>query len=168
MMIRSGLALLLMGLPGLVLAEHGCPDGYIPVFQGGTQNRTCVVDYSLPYWQEQGQGPPSSLEQWENRWGAIASDGQATYGIVTDRLSKADAARLAVAECNNRGGGACRVDRTFMNQCAAVIAGERSSASANAPTEEEAIKMGTEACMSNGEASCRVYYSGCSLPARIQ
>lgn len=105
---------------------------------------------------------------WKDRWGAIASDGKSTYGIVTDNSSKIDAIRLAIAECRNRGGVGCQIDRTFVNQCAAVIAGDRSSASANAPTEEEAIRMGEAKCVSSGETSCRVYYSGCSLPERIQ
>jgi hypothetical protein len=109
--------------------------------------------------------PPQ--ERWADRWGAIASDGDVTYGIVTDMVSKDEAKRSALAECKKRGGGACSIERYFVNQCAVVIAGDGATASSNAPTVDEAVEIGMPICSENGGTNCHVYYSGCSLPVRL-
>src|SRR3546814_19185396 len=67
-----------------------------------------------------------------------------------------------MSECKKRGGGKCKIWRTFMNQCAAVIAGEGLSATDNAPTKREAIDLGMEQCRRDGGGDCRLYCSGCS------
>lgn len=58
--------------------------------------------------------------------------------------------------------------RTFVNQCAAVIAGEGVSASANAPTEDETDSLEKQLCMEDGGGNCRIYWSGCISSVRIQ
>src|SRR3546814_17793113 len=81
----------------------------------------------------------------------IASDGNGVAGIATDFPSKRKAKKGAISECKKRGGGKCKIWRTFMNQCAAVIAGEGLSATANAPTKREAIDLGLEQCRRSEE-----------------
>lgn len=158
--------LLLLSLSTPALAEHGCPDGHVPVFQGGGQNRTCVADYNLPFWQDQDAHAES--EQWESRWGAIARDRNAVYGIVTDVSSEALAKQLALKECSKRGGVECDGDYIFSNSCAAVVAGQRIAISRHGPDEQDAIRQGMDYCASQNDAGCRVYWSGCSLPVRVR
>jgi hypothetical protein len=161
MKTRNWLILMFLTLSGSVIAEEGCPDGYIPVFQGGTQNRTCVVDYNLPYWQEQNQQPTQPVERWEDRWGAIAIDEKnGVAGAVTDSKTKRSAQKEAIAECMKRGGNGCKVSIAYVNQCAVIIAGDHASNSVHAATVEEASRIGMEACRARNESSCRVYYSG--------
>src|SRR3546814_9479812 len=62
--------------------------------------------------------------KWADSWGAIADDGQSIAGIVTGFPSKRKAKRGAIDECQKRGGAKCKVLRAFVNQCAAMIAGE--------------------------------------------
>ena len=108
--------------------------------------------------------PPQ--ERWADRWGAIATDDNGTAGIVTDITNKRDAQRSAIAECENRGGGNCKVSLAYHNQCAAVAASSSMSFSSSAPTIEEATERSMERCKSAG-GECWVYYSGCSLPVRV-
>src|SRR3546814_14268128 len=102
----------------------------------------------------------SSDLKWSDSWGAIASDGNGAAGIATAFPSKRKAKKGAISECKKRGGGKCTIWRTFMNQCAAVIAGEGPSATAHAPTKREAIARGKEKCRRAGGGVCRWYLSG--------
>ena len=111
--------------------------------------------------------PRPAQERWADRWGAIAMDDQGNAGIVTDMVSKREAQHSAIAECKNRGGGNCEIKDSFFNQCAAVIADPVGTITANAPIVEEAVEMGLKRCRDNGGRNCRVYYSGCSLPVRL-
>jgi hypothetical protein len=167
MKARNWLILILLALAASAVAEEGCPDGYIPVFQGGTQNRTCVVDYNLPYWQEHSQEPAHPPERWEDRWGAIADNGRGVMGVATNATNKETAERMAINDCANRGGGACETGLTYRSQCAAVAASTKRSYLQGAAYEEDAKRMAMERCTATGE-KCWVYYSGCSLPVRVQ
>lgn len=105
--------------------------------------------------------------KWVDSWGAIATDGVSVAGAVTDFPSKQKAKKAALDECRKRGGGKCVVKTVYKNQCAVIIAGEAKSATANAPTEEEATELGMQTCKRTGAINCRVYYSGCSLAKRV-
>jgi hypothetical protein len=169
MTIRIRLVLVLLSLSGSAMAEHGCPDGYVPVFQGGSQNRTCVVDYNLPVRQEQGQPVQQPQERWESRWGALADDGNGTMGAVTDFASKSAAQAAAITECKKRGGKGCKVVLAYYDQCAAAAVSTSSGSTFSAPTEEEAKSSALRRCEEkNGPGACWIYYSACSLPARVQ
>src|SRR3546814_17729530 len=89
---------------------------------------------------------PLPQVKWADSWGAIAYDGHSIAGIVTGFPSKRKAKRGAIDECQKRGGEKCKVLRAFVNQCAAMIAGEGVSATASAPTTREAIDRGTKLC----------------------
>lgn len=162
------LASILVGLSGPAIAEEGCPDGYVPVFQGGTQNRTCVADYNLPYWnQHQDQG--RAMERWEDRWGAIAADDShdLVMGVSTDAKSERAAKKAAIEDCLSRGGANCRIGLVYRSQCAAAVASTKQTFLQGAAYEEDAQRMAMERCTATGE-KCWIYYSGCSLPVRVQ
>jgi hypothetical protein len=105
--------------------------------------------------------------KWADRWGAIADADNRVYGIVSMMNNESEARVAALNECTKRGGMGCAVVATYYNQCAAVSAGDGGSEVWQAPTEELAIKNSMTRCDSARE-NCRVYYSGCSLPERIQ
>lgn len=155
--LKHLLCLGLLGLSGSVYAEGGCPEGQFPQQYGTTMGCTTM--------NAGGNQPVAPV--WADRWGAIASDGNGTYGIVTDKASRRKAQKTAIEECKKRGGGSCAVRRDFYNQCAAVTSGTITAATANAPTEDEAVKIGKEICRTNGDNNCQVYWSGCSMPVRV-
>lgn len=105
-------------------------------------------------------------EQWLDRWGAIATDGQGEYGIVTDRDTKRSAISEAIAACKERGGSGCKIKRSFVNQCAAVVSGATATQTAQSAYEDRAIALASADCEKYAGGNCRVYYSGCSLPVR--
>ena len=108
--------------------------------------------------------------RWADRWGAIAGDGDGTYGIVADMPSKQEAQRAAIAECGKRAGSAsCHVRLAYYNQCAAVGASTTNSFSSSAETVEEAQQRAMRRCEeASGKGTCWVYYSGCSLPVQVR
>jgi len=152
-------ALLIAG--NLALAQTACPQG---VAAGGAQCGPATL--VNPKYGE--RVPPETNILWADRWGAIASDNVATYGIVTDLPSKRKARRAAVDECKRRGGGDCVVAREFVNQCAVVIAGDSGTNIVNAVTVKRATHLAMQDCESQGNKSCWIFWSGCSLAQRIQ
>lgn len=161
--VKGAIAILLFLVCGSAFAEGGCPPGQYP--QQGQGWRTCVP---IPGYEPQQsvQPPPPS---YASRWGAVASSTNSMFGIVSDQPSKEEAERAAVTECSSRGGNDCKLNYTYANQCVAVIGiPNQVSQPFNGGTADEASKHGLDQCRSNGIDGCWVYYSGCSLPLRVQ
>lgn len=133
-----------------------------PSTPGGFNN----TDPRSPAYNQGLAVPPRPSERWLDSWGAIATDGQGEYGIVTDRDTKSGAIKGAIAACQERGGRGCRLKRSFVNQCAAVVSGATAAQTAQAEFEDRAIDLATADCEKYAGGSCRVYYSGCSLPVK--
>src|SRR3546814_12141842 len=89
------------------------------------------------------EASPLPQVKWADSWGAIADDGHSIAGIVTGFPSKRKAKRGAIDECQKRGGEKCKVLRAFVNQCAAMIAGEG--------VRSEERRVGNE-CVSTGRS----------------
>jgi len=107
--------------------------------------------------------------QWADRWGAIADNANGYAGIVEGESSKSEAERSAIEKCEIQGGGACRIAMVYYNQCAAVATGSQGVRLYRAPTEEQAKQSAMRECEDRqGKGACQLYYSGCSLPERIQ
>ncbi|WP_353506064.1 DUF4189 domain-containing protein [Variovorax fucosicus] len=144
---------------GIALAQQ-CPPGQIAYGSGPGLN-TCGPD------NRQQQAPQRPTEQWERRWGAIATGG--ALGVATDKLSKQEASQTAMSDCAAKGGTNCKIEITYYNQCAVVVAAE--DGSYNTPsnaTLDGAIATGIKTCRDAGHSNCHVYYSACSLPVRIR
>ena len=120
-----------------------------------------------PYYNDGAQQYAVPQPVWADRWGAIASDGNGTYGFVTDMRSKRRAEKAAIEDCKKDGGGACSLRLAFFNQCAVVMAGIKAAATASAATKEEAVELGKKTCRENGDNACSVYWSGCSTAVRV-
>lgn len=160
------LFVMLLTTSGFVYAEHGCQDGYIPVYQGGQQ--VCVADYNLPSWGDQDSGPAvPSAPRWADRWGAIATGSGAKLGVVVDMTSERRAKNAALKECKKNGGTDCKLDLSYHNQCAVLVTGDRIYNTAHAATIDEAAALGIAGCEKE-DVNCRVYYSACSLAERIR
>lgn len=157
---------LLLSTSGFAYAEHGCQDGYIPVYQGGQQ--VCIADYNLPSWNNRDSRPAVlSASRWADRWGAIATGSGAKLGAVVNMTSEKKAKNEAIKECKKNGGTDCKLDLSYHNQCAVLITGDRIYNTAHAATIDEAATLGIAACKKE-DVNCRVYYSSCSLAERIQ
>lgn len=148
-------------LDGTALAQQ-CPPGQIAYGSGPGLN-SCGPD------NRQQRAPQQPAEQWERRWGAIATSTQdGILGVSTDKRSEREASRVAMQDCQSKGGARCKVDASYDNQCAVVVVGDGGYNVQNASTLDKAIATGTKTCRDGGLANCHVYYSACSLPVRIR
>ena len=124
---------------------------------------------SSPYSDDYNSQPSASQMQWADRWGAVAIDVQNwTIGAAADFANKSDAKRASLEICQKNGGANCSVAIAYHNQCAVVVSGERGHNSVSGATVEAATQYGMNLCQKAGDSDCRVDYSGCSLPVRVQ
>lgn len=143
-------------------AEGGCPAGQVP-YSGTSAEGSAASMASCGHIPSNQPASP----QWETRWGAIASDQKGAYGIVTGMTSERRAKKAALVQCEERGGIYCAPTFSFRNKCAAVVVSTTESFAQSAPYEDQAIDVGKMRCADSGSGECWVYYSGCSLPVRV-
>lgn len=167
MRIKALLAVVLLSFMASAFAEGGsCPPGYYPI--GGQGAAGCAP---IPvYGSSDGVINERAAIQpiWETRWGAIAVDAyNGKFGTAKSMLTKEQAEKAAADDCEKEGGKSCVIDLAYYNQCAAVSWGAAFVTTASAETKEQASSRASETC---GEktSGCKIYYSECSLPARIQ
>jgi hypothetical protein len=147
---------------GVLHAEGNCPAGYSPI--GATDGQT----------GPQGCAPTPGYNQaptahWEDRWGAIATDGPGgSFGASENMLDRNSAEQNALNECHLKKGAICKIETWYKNRCAAMIVGEKSHSSNNAGTIDEAIKLGIQTCSNAGDTECHVYYRACSPAVEVQ
>ncbi|MGH8082559.1 MAG: DUF4189 domain-containing protein, partial [Lysobacter sp.] len=139
-------------------SEGGCPAGQIP-----HQGASTISCGPIPTRSGENQEPI-----WGDRWGAIASSGVDAFGISEQRRRKSEARKLALEECRQRGGRACELHFVYKNQCAVVIYSATRAFSQSAESQDIAGALAMRECENSGGGECRVYYSGCSLPVRVQ
>jgi len=150
----------------VVQAEGNCPAGYYPIGapqgQQGPQGCAPIANDS----HEQ-QAPVQRPPQWVDRWGAIATyEPNGSFGAATNEPSQYGAENTAMAICHSQHGSACRLELSYRNQCAALVASDKGYNTNAAPTENEAIQKGINICNDAGNPNCFAYYSACSLPKR--
>lgn len=161
------LTVFLLGVSGLARAEGGCPSGMIPY--SGTDISSCGP-IPAGYYSDSNSIPKSAEPpaRWMDTWGAIAADADnGSLGTVVGMSSEQEALRAALAQCRAKGGAKCEVDLTYYNQCAVMILGNKTYATARAETIERATQLGMKTCNAEN-TKCRVYYSDCSLARRTQ
>ena len=147
-----------------IYAEGGsCPNGYYPVNGYGVSG--CAP---IPGYNQRLQTPPSAQTQWRSRWGAIATDEvNGVVGSSSGLSREAHAKEAALADCKSKGGESCRFAVSYANGCGAMIAGDNRFNVDRAATEQEAIEIGMRTCQRE-DKNCRVYFTSCSYPVRIQ
>lgn len=149
-----GLALLLAC--GVVHAEGGCPPGMIP--EGGQGVSSCRP---IPGYSQQSRG------HWVSQWGAVATD-PSHAGASINQSSEQEAEQAALVNCASNGGTHCKVDITYVNQCVAVVVGNKEHSSNRADTIDHAVQMGMRTCAGAGDTNCHAYYSSCNVPKWVQ
>ena len=144
-----------------------CPPGTVP--QQGMGWQGCAP--------APGTAPsPSSRSQpqevWADRWGAIAVDtiptGSVGFSAVTGMKRKGQAEKSALKACRDKGGKQCEIMIAYHNQCAVLIWGDRTINTSGAASEELAKQRSLDKCNLANDTNCEIFYSGCSLPQRIQ
>lgn len=125
--------------------------------------------YYVPPGAQSGNGVVVNEAKWESRWGAIASDGKGHYGITGEFPNERSAKNAALLDCKKEGGINCRLKYSYRDQCSAIVASDYGNAFIQlAPYENEAKDIAAKRCADeNGKDACWVYYSGCSLPVRV-
>jgi len=137
---------------------------------GGMVNAggTCVPpDVAMPNYQQQAPQPPPQV--WVDHWGAIATDGPGGgFGAAVNMSSRGDAENAALADCQSKKGSPnCKIELSYINQCAAMVVGDVGHNSNVGPTPNAAVLAAMNVCNA-GDHHCFAYYTGCSLPTRIQ
>lgn len=105
--------------------------------------------------------------KWVDRWGAIVIDSSTgDAGTAASQTSKDEAIAASMRDCASAGAKHCETEMVYRNQCAAVAWGETHHDTARAPTESLARADAMKYC-SQKTSSCKIFYSGCSLPERV-
>lgn len=146
-------------------AQTACPPGMEPYGAGVCGYSQPMPSAQLPLQQPTNEETP----QWESQWLAIATDSESgSLGTAIGMKNREDAERVALADCQAKGGTKCKLDVSYGNGCAAMIVGDGGYNSNGASTVDEAVRLGMKVCIDAGHTNCRVFYSACSLPVRIR
>ncbi|MES2312332.1 MAG: DUF4189 domain-containing protein [Pseudomonadota bacterium] len=154
---------------GVVHAEGGCPPGMIPA--SGTDINSCAPIPPGYYSNQQHvqPQPPQPPAQWKDQWGAIATDfAHSSAGASVNQPNREAAEQAAIANCQSNGGSTCKVELWYINQCAAMAVSDTGHNAKAGATPDAANQAAMKVCSEAGDTNCRVYYSACSLPQRIQ
>ena len=166
--MKSNALILFIGLLLLSCAAHSegnCPEVYYPIGGSGAQGCAPVPGYNQQHDQIQTQRPQS---QWADHWGAIATDmANNSVGLASNMTSDSQATVAAIADCQSKGGLACKVEIVYGNGCTALAAGDTGHNAKAGATVKAASQAAMKIC-SAADTHCQVYYSACSLPQRIQ
>ena len=158
----------LLLLSGVVHAEGECPPGMFPTNPPGTQGPVGCAP--IPGYNNQQQAQPQPPPpRWVDHWGAIATyEPNGSFGAVTNLSTQSQAEQTALAECQSKKKSTCRIEISYRNQCAALVASDKGYNTTSGTTTDEAIQKGMKICKDAGNQTCFSYYSACSLPVRIQ
>ena len=154
-------------LSGRAFAEGGsCPPGYYPI--GGQGSAGCAPISENDASESFGSQREPIQPLWETRWGAISVDiSNGKFGAGKSMRTKSQAEKAALDDCVKEGGKNCVIDLSYYDQCAAVAWGTDYVTTASAETKEQASSRASETCGKQTSA-CKIYYSECSFPVRVQ
>jgi len=118
--------------------------------------------------QQQPTQPQSPSEQWQDQWGAIATDiANKSVGTSTNKFSQQSAEEMAIADCRSKGGKNCEIEIAYRNECTALAAGDTGHNAKAGFTIAAAMQSAMKVC-SAADNNCQVYYTACSLPVQKQ
>lgn len=155
------LGLLMFHIPAQ--GDGNCPPGYYSI--GGQDVQGCAP---LPgHYQQLPSRPSAPPMRWESRWGAIAIGTVGGVGVAANKPNKQEAEQSSITDCQEKYGSNCKVETSYANGCAVVVAGDKLHNSSNAATLAEATSIGMKTCSAE-DTNCQVILTSCSPPARIQ
>jgi hypothetical protein len=156
---------LLCGAAAAHAQGGNCPPGY---YQVGDPNQGSTGCAPLPDGaQDQQSSPPT--QRWLDQWGAIASYiPKGILGVSTNSPTRELAEQAAIQDCRAKGGLDCKIEISYSDQCAAVVAGVPGYVVEIDATQTGVINKSMKECVADGNQSCRALYAACSLPRRIQ
>ena len=138
-----------------------CPPGAVPIPGQGR----CGSPAEASANRSGGSSRPVYTEVWEDRYGAVAIDYDASKnGTVENETSSRRAKNKALKLC---GTPKCKVVMSVRNSCQAAAYGGGGVSYGTAPEIEKAKKIAKDRCEAYGEP-CEIQYSGCSLPVRVR
>lgn len=169
--IQVVLLLLTASAATSAFAEGGCPPGMYPIGGQGVQGCAPIPgaqggagsgsSYSPPL-------PPRPSGEWIKTWGALAGAIDGTEGGASESQLTEDAARnKAIENCQRQGGGRCKVDFVYQNQCVSAVNSELVSTGtkyASSGTVASATKLAVQECKKAGGKEWRSIYSACAIP----
>ncbi|QXG50027.1 DUF4189 domain-containing protein [Pseudomonas viridiflava] len=159
-MLRSMLfSLLLVTASQSVIAQTACPAGVAP---GSPQ---CGPDSGTSRAEP---APPRMTGEWIKTWGAIGNSKNTSQAwAAVGQMSKSDAEKDAIDQCQSAGFQECYVTFTYMNQCVAMatpVSGGSKSHISSAADIPLASRNALERCRDNAGVECSVIYSDCTEP----
>lgn len=151
-----------------VRAEQGCPDGFVPNPTWAQGQQQCIPGSANTNYDAGSYSTPGA-SRWKSKWGSIALDAvSGMTGVAGSRPSRKKAEKDSIDMCRKKGGKDCRVQISYANQCGVIAWGNQRTATANAPTVEEASSQALAICKEAAGTECEIFFSDCSLPERIQ
>ena len=142
---------------------------------GAQDGAQCIPADQVPGYQDslQDAAPKTHREppaRWADRWGAIAIDSEtSSVGVSESQPSKSSASTEALQHCASKSNNQnCKVQKAYYNQCAALAWGPKYLGQGYAETVAQAQSVALQACQEGGASDCKVVYSACSLPVRVQ
>jgi hypothetical protein len=148
-------------------ARAQCANG-IP--EAGNPDCLPPDDPNSPYYQGDRNQPRNQPQQpraiWSDRWGAIVTAPDGDAGTAENQHSKDEAIQMATSICSRNGAQHCEVLIAYYNQCAAAALGGGHLKGSSAPSKDQAEQQALDHC--GGSNVCKIVYSACSLPVRIQ
>lgn len=149
-------------------AEGNCPPGMYPIGGQGVQGCAPIPGASGSTAPQVPAPPPRPTGEWIKTWGALAGAIGGTEGGASESQLTEDAARnKAIENCQRQGGGRCKVDFVYQNQCVSAVNSELVSTGtkyASSGTIASATKLAVEECKKAGGQECRSIYSACAVP----
>ena len=129
------------------------------------QNRLGYMTQQQQMQEQMPPPPPQPTGWWETTWGALApSPVGGVLGVALGASSEEEAKRLALEDCEVKGGGACETEFAYHNQCAVMVLGQKNYHIVGAGSVATASEYGVEVCEERGDTNCNVYYSACTEP----
>ena len=127
----------------------------------------CIPDDAPPAAAGSDPNAPQPSGEWIKTWGAISRASDGSIGATSDKLSKQDAEKEALNQCNKGGGANCKIAFTYKNQCVSLANSEGETnigGLATGGSLEEAENRALLKCEADSKGSCEIVYTKCSLP----
>jgi hypothetical protein len=147
-------------------SEGPCPAGQRMVGQQSIPGAVYPICQPIPGFNSPS---PQSRPVWADRWGVIVFDGKTGSNAMRGGFaSRGEAVETAMRACASDGSQDCQLLLAYHNQCAAAAwRPEGGMGYAGSPTREGAESLAMQRCFNYG-GNCKIGYSDCSFPVRVQ